>query len=112
MRHLRRCVGRKEMELPVVSLSGEVDLAVAPDLQERLDDLLAQGATEIVVDLSGATFLDSIALGVLVGALEQCESAGGKLRLVVTEPRVLKVLEITGLIDAFNIESSVPGAAG
>jgi anti-sigma B factor antagonist len=95
-------------ELPVVSFSGEVDLAVAPDLQERLDELIASGQTTIVVDLLEATFLDSIALGVLVGALEQCQTAGGELYLVVTEPRVLKVLETTGLIETFPIHSSMP----
>jgi hypothetical protein len=55
--------------LPVVCLTGEVDLAVAPGLQESLDLLLASGASTIVVDLLDATFLDSIALGVLVATL-------------------------------------------
>ena len=95
-------------EHPVVALTGEVDLAVAPDLQERLDVLIAAGQTTIVVDLLEATFLDSIALGILVGALEQCQSAGGELHLVVTEPRVLKVLEITGLTESFPIHSAMP----
>ncbi len=95
-------------ELPVVSFVGEIDLAVAPDLQERLDALIASGQTTIIVDLLEATFLDSIALGVLVGALEQCQSAAGELYLVVTEPRVLKVLEITGLTETFPIRSSMP----
>jgi anti-sigma B factor antagonist len=93
---------------PVVRFSGEVDLAVAPDVQERLDALIANGAATIVVDLLDATFLDSIALGVLIGALEECRAAGGDLHLVVTEPRVLKVLEITGLSDTFPIHESVP----
>jgi anti-sigma B factor antagonist len=95
-------------DLPVVSFAGEVDLAVAPELQERLDVLIAGGQTTIVVDLLETTFLDSIALGVLVGALEQCQSAGGELYLVVTEPRVLKVLEITGLNETFPIHSALP----
>jgi anti-sigma B factor antagonist len=95
-------------DLPVVSFAGEVDLAVAPELQERLDVLIASGQTTIVVDLLETTFLDSIALGVLVGALEQCQSAGGELYLVVTEPRVLKVLEITGLNETFPIHSEMP----
>jgi anti-sigma B factor antagonist len=99
---------------PVVKLQGEVDLAVAPGLQEDLEALLAQGSKTIVVDLLGATFLDSIALGVLVGALDECHSAGGELHLLVTEPRVLKVLEITGLTKTFQIHSGleqVPGEA-
>jgi anti-sigma B factor antagonist len=95
-------------DLPVVSFAGELDLAVAPDLQERLDLLIASGQTSIIVDLLDTSFLDSIALGVLVGALEQCQSAGGELYLVVTEPRLLKVLEITGLNETFPIHSAMP----
>jgi anti-sigma B factor antagonist len=96
---------------PVLRFSGEVDLAVAPELQEQLDALIADGAKTIVVNLLDATFLDSIALGVLIGALEQCRSEGGDLHLVVTEPRILKVLEITGLADTFPMHTAVPHSA-
>ena len=98
-------------ELPIIALAGEVDLAVAPGLQEQLDLLFSNGESTIVVDLLDATFLDSIALGVLVGALEQCRKSGGDLHLVVTEPRILKVLEITGLVNTFPIRSSRPESA-
>jgi anti-sigma B factor antagonist len=99
-----------EADVPVVALTGEIDLAVAPSLQQRLDQLLSRGSTTIVVDLLGATFLDSIALGVLVGTLDRCREAGGDLHLVVTEPRILKVLQITGLSDTFPIHSTRQGS--
>jgi anti-sigma B factor antagonist len=99
-------------DVPVVTLTGEIDLAVAPSLQKRLDVLLSRGSSTIVVDLLGATFLDSIALGVLVGAMDECRSAGGDLHLVVREPRILKVLQITGLANTFPIHSTRQGSAG
>jgi len=98
-----------DKDVPVVVLEGEVDLAVAPNLQEKLDALIAGGQSTIVVDLLGATFLDSIALGVLVGTLEECRDAGGELHLVLTDHRILKVLEITGLTETFPIHSAMPG---
>lgn len=98
-------------DLPVVALAGEIDLAVAPAMQDRLDALFGEGKTTIVVDLLDATFLDSIALGVLVGALERCRKSGGELHLVVTEPRILRVLEITGLVTTFPIHSTWQGHA-
>lgn len=101
--------------LPVVVLTGEIDLAVAPSLRKRLGELLAAGHCDIFVDLLDATFLDSIALGVLVGALEQCRDSGGDLHLVVTEPRILRVLEITGLASTFSVHSNremLPGFGG
>ncbi|MFZ0665873.1 MAG: STAS domain-containing protein [Acidimicrobiales bacterium] len=94
--------------LPVILLEGEVDLATAPAIQQEVDDLLVAGRSTIVVDLLGATFLDSTALGVLVGALEECRATGGELHLIVTDPRILKVLQITGLDDTFPIHSTRP----
>jgi anti-sigma B factor antagonist len=97
---------------PVVKLTGEIDLAVAPSLQDQLQELRAQGATTIVVDLLEATFLDSIALGILVDGLRRCREAGGDMRLIVVEPRILKVLEITGLSDLFTLYASADDAKG
>jgi anti-sigma B factor antagonist len=92
--------------LPVLEASGELDLAVAPWLRDQLDALFVGGATSLVVDMSRVTFLDSTALGVLVGALNQCKELGGQVHLVLTESQVLRVLRITGLADAFTLHES------
>jgi len=91
----------------VVSVQGEIDVATAPQLRERLQRRASAGAGTIVVDLLGVTFLDSTALGVLVGALKRSREAGGELRLVIEQPRILKVFEITGLTDVFSIYTTV-----
>ncbi|MGH9108732.1 MAG: STAS domain-containing protein [Acidimicrobiales bacterium] len=98
--------------VPIVSASGEIDVATAPPLRDRLQALTAAGKSTVVVDLLGVTFLDSTALGVLVGALKRCRESGGDLPLVITEPRILKVFEITGLTDVFPIHSNVDDAVG
>jgi anti-sigma B factor antagonist len=97
---------------PIVSLSGEIDLAQAPRVQEQLDRLADEGATTIVIDLRDATFLDSVALGVLVGALKRCRAAGGTVHLVVSEPRIVKVLRITGLLDEFSVHETLASVVG
>jgi len=98
--------------VPVVSASGEIDVATAPPLRDRLQALAASGKATVVVNLLGVTFLDSTALGVLVGALKRCREAGGDLPLVIEEPRILKVFEITGLTGVFPIFESVREAVG
>ncbi len=96
--------------IPVVSASGEIDVATAPPLRDRLQALTTSARSTVVVDLLGVTFLDSTALGVLVGALKRCREAGGDLPLVIDEPRILKVFEITGLTGVFPIFDSVRDA--
>lgn len=94
----------------LVSVSGEIDLATAPSLRDELGNEGADKSATTVVDLTEVTFLDSTALGVLVGARKARAEAGGQLRLVVAAPRILKIFEITGLDEVFTIRPTVAKA--
>jgi anti-sigma B factor antagonist len=96
--------------IPVLSVAGEIDVATAPELRDHLQACVTKNNSTIVVDLVDVTFLDSTALGVLVGGLKRCREAGGDLHLVIAEPRILKVFEITGLTEVFSIHSTVDQA--
>lgn len=87
----------------VLSVKGEADLHVAPALRERLTAAVDGGADAIVLDLSETTFLDSMAIGVMLGALKRLRSRGGQLRLVVTRPDVRRIFEITLLDRVFAL---------
>jgi len=94
----------------VVAVRGEVDIATAPKLREKLVELASQGAHKVVVDLEGVDFLDSTGLGVLIGGMKRLRGLDGDLTLVCTQPRILKVFEITGLNRAFTIHETVDAA--
>ena len=94
----------------VLSVRGEVDVYTAPRLRERLIELVSQGSHQVVVDLEGVDFLDSTGLGVLVGGLKRLRSHDGDMILVCSQPRILKVFEITGLTKVFSIHDSVESA--
>jgi anti-sigma B factor antagonist len=96
--------------LPVIAVNGEIDVATAPQLRECLHRVIAEGSSTIVLDLLGVTFLDSTALGVLVGALKRCRELGGDLHVVVADPRIMKIFEITGLTNVFTIADSLQAA--
>ena len=98
---------RSGADASTLKVSGELDLSVAPQLHNHLQELFVAGATSIYVDLLDASFLDSTALGVLVNALNQSQGLGGRVHLIVTEPQILRVLTITGLSDAFTLHSSL-----
>jgi anti-sigma B factor antagonist len=94
----------------VVSVIGEVDVDSAPALRERLDQVIDRKAPLLVVDLLGVSFVDSTALGVLIGAFKKCRRDGLIMRLAVVDPRILKIFEITELTDLFPIYPSVDDA--
>jgi anti-sigma B factor antagonist len=94
----------------VVKVVGELDVATAPLLQARLESAIDRGNPVVVVDLLDVTFIDSTALGVLIGCLKQSKAIGATLRIVASAPRILKVFEITGLTELFSILSTVDEA--
>jgi anti-sigma B factor antagonist len=86
----------------VLSVEGELDLASAPSLKWALTDILAAGHNQVVVDLSLVSFIDSTALGVLVGVKKHL-TPGAKLAITCTHPDVLNIFELTGLDATFDI---------
>jgi anti-sigma B factor antagonist len=93
----------------VVHVGGDLDVYTAPRLKETLDEAMI-GKTRLVLDLSGVQFIDSTALGVLVGALQQSQSNDGDFRLVVGDPFLLKIFHITGFDGVFSIHPQVEDA--
>ncbi len=86
----------------VVAVSGEVDLAVAPALESHLSAALDLDR-DVIVDLSGATFIDSVALSTLTVAAAGAEQAGRGFLLVIGDPRVLRTFELIGMTTRFVI---------
>ncbi len=101
---------RQEGGRTVISVSGEIDVYTAPSLRERINELVAAGQHDLIVDLEGVEFLDSTGLGVLVGSLKRVRAHDGALRLVCTQEKILKVFRITGLTKVFPIFGSLPQA--
>jgi len=90
----------------LIELTGEIDLYTAPEFKDRMLRVIDAGKTRIVVDLSGATFIDSTTLGVLVGGVKRLRPSDGSLALVCTDQNILKIFEITGLDRVFAIHGS------
>jgi anti-sigma B factor antagonist len=93
---------RPDGRTAVISIAGELDLATAPQLKWRLVDALEAGLGAIVVDLGDVTFMDSTALGVLVGVRRGLD-VGARLAIVCTHPGVLNIFQVAGLDGAFDI---------
>ena len=90
-------------ERHVLAVRGEIDLFTAPELKQVLAESIEAGRVRIVVDLTDTTFLDSTALGVLIGAVKRLRSRDGALAIVNVDENIAKTFEITGLDQIFTI---------
>ncbi|MDQ1375616.1 MAG: anti-sigma factor antagonist [Actinomycetota bacterium] len=84
-----------------VAVHGSVDLTTAPEMRNRLAELIDDGNLCIVVDLTDTDFLDSTGLGALVSALKRLRMKDGEIRIVCALGHVRKVFEITSLDRVF-----------
>lgn len=89
-----------------IFVSGDADVAAAPDLEECMVEAFTAGARVVTVDLSGATLIDSRTIGVLVRWDERLSSAGGVLKIICPNPNILRMLETMGLDQSLSVFSS------
>lgn len=87
----------------VVTVEGELDLSTAPRLKRMLVEAEHAGVAGLVVDLMLVTFMDSTALGVLVGVKKSLEGDPARLAIACAQPNVLRIFEFSGLDGAFAI---------
>ena len=94
----------------VVAAAGEIDLTNAEWLRDALLSALNAGASALVVDLTATTFLDSAGVTALVRASRRASASDAVLRLAVTAPAVLRVLNLVGLDQLISVYPSVAAA--
>jgi anti-sigma B factor antagonist len=88
----------------VVTLRGEIDAFSAPSLRDDLRVLVEEkGALIVIVDLEAVTFLDSSALGALVGVFRRLRERDGQLRIVEPRTTASRIFELTGLDSVLDL---------
>ena len=87
----------------VAVVAGEVDASTAPGLQEKFDELLAEGQQNFVIDLSDVGFMDSSGLAALVQLFKRVRIGHGDVRLCGLQPEVRRVFELTRLERVFDL---------
>lgn len=87
----------------VVAVTGEIDLFTAPEFKQRVSAPIDEGRTQVIVDLTDTTFIDSSSLGVLIGAHRRLRRLESKLVIVCSKDAIVKTFRITGLDGVFTI---------
>jgi anti-anti-sigma factor len=79
----------------IVQLCGELELASAPACREVLEGILDEGGADILIDLRGLTFLDSMGLSTLLHAHLVGGEHGRRVSFIPGAHVVHRVFEIT-----------------
>jgi anti-sigma B factor antagonist len=94
----------------VLSVKGEIDLHVSPAITELLTAMTKEIPERVVIDLSGATYIDSAGLAALMVAMREVEAYGGKFFLAGLDETMLSILQSSRLDQTFRVFPDVDAA--
>jgi anti-anti-sigma factor len=96
-------VERSAGTVKVLDLSGQITFTQGDlQLKDKINSLVHQGHTNILVNMANVTHVDSAGLGELVGAFTTVTKAGGSMKLVNLTRKLHDLLAITKLLTVFD----------
>ena len=101
---------RDHGDTTVVSVNGEVDLYTSPRMREAILGGISKRRPNVVVDLSGVSYMDSSGIATLVEALQATRKRSGRLVLAGLTERVREVFELARLQSVFELAPTVDDA--
>lgn len=109
MKATTRTVGNN---VEVISLQGKITIGAGDtQLREVIANAVNSGKTNILLDLSGVTTIDSSGIGELVGSYTTVTNRGGKLKLLHLPAKLNELLHVTQLITVFEVYENEDEAA-
>ncbi len=96
-------------DVPVVQVSGEIDHWNAPEFEQKINKLIENGHSEVVVDFSDLSYIDSGGVSVLFLELQKIRDLKGKLTVVTENKHIIKILSLVQITkqDCFALKKSI-----
>lgn len=93
----------QQADTTIVGVTGEVDVSNAAELRNMLSTCLAFGPQTLEVNLSGASYIDSTGIGVLVGTANRASEQGVSFAVVSPQRNVARVLALLGVDEQLGV---------
>jgi stage II sporulation protein AA (anti-sigma F factor antagonist) len=94
----------------VVSVAGKMDAVTAPEYEKSLNDLIATGETNFVVDFDGLTYISSAGLRGILSTAKALKGKGGQVLFANVKGTVKEVFDISGFGSIFKMYATVDAA--
>jgi anti-sigma B factor antagonist len=90
-------------------MEGDLDVTSYKDARQVVQaavDEYTGGPPQLTIDISGLGYVDSVGLGMLLRTQQDCRRHGRSLTLICNNPRIMRVLQITGLTSTFKLQTT------
>ena len=92
-----------EPNISVLTMGSDLDVTTVPRVRRAIDDAVDGGCLRIILNMAGASYVDSAGMGLIVSELKHLRSLGGLLSLTNVSERVFRSLEIMRMVDQMPI---------
>ena len=108
-----KATSRTVDNVEIISLQGKITIGAGDtQLREVITNAVNSGKTNVLLDLSGVTTIDSSGIGELVGSYTTVTNRGGKLKLLHLPAKLNELLHVTQLITVFEVYENEREAIG
>ncbi|MAQ64416.1 hypothetical protein CL647_04380 [bacterium] len=84
--------------LPVIRVSGEIDIYTCSELRKTLASTIESSATDFLLNLENVQYIDSTGLGTIAHSAQQIQTNNGQVFIICTKPQIKKIFEVSGLL--------------
>jgi anti-sigma B factor antagonist len=102
---------RQVADRPVLFVTGEIDIYTAPLFKQAVVNMVSEGTQNVIIDLTGVTFMDSSGFGTLLGATRRLRPGGGGLHLAGANSTIQRMLRLTRLDSIMQVHDTAEAAA-
>ncbi len=83
--------------IPIIHVSGEIDVYTCPQLRSKLAELVKNGQRSLILNLENIQYIDSTGLGTIAHTARSIETENGRVCIVCTKNQIKKIFEVSGL---------------
>jgi len=95
---------KRQNRVLTVYLKGELDHHAVSKVKETIDmQLVRSPLTQLILDMSAVSFMDSSGIGLIAGRYNKMKSLGGSMKIINPGLNILKVLKMSGLSKLMEI---------
>lgn len=96
----------------VITVAGDLDVLTAPQLRDRLVEVIDRGDRDLLIDLRPTEFIDSSGLSALVAGLKRIRDLGGDMGLICPPSNIRRLIEIVSLDQVFKLYDDLDADSG
>ncbi|MCD4813142.1 STAS domain-containing protein [bacterium] len=87
----------------LVTFNGFLDMTEVGGLEKILDQLIQEGHTKIVLDMTNLDYISSAGLGAIIGRIREVRTRKGDIKVGGCSTRVFDILKVFGFTDVFDV---------